>query len=111
LFDELPLDIRGPEARPNGGRRLIMFSDSRQIAAQLAPLVERSLRERAVRQVILRQLTGSDSPEDRALLALLPRMEGVERDALAKKLAVGRAMSLRELSQQIVQDPISRQQL
>jgi len=111
LFEELPVDIRDPETRPNGGRRLIMFSDSRQIAAQLAPLVERSLRERAVRQVILRQLGGSDSPGDQALRALLPQLQGEAREALARKLSAGRSMSLRELAQQIVQDPESRRQL
>lgn len=52
LMQELPVDSRGAANRPNGGRRLVSFSDARQGAAQLAPYVERTLRMAAGRQVI-----------------------------------------------------------
>lgn len=107
MLRELPVDLRDPETKPNGGRRLIMFSDSRQIAAQLAPLVERSLRGRAVRQVMLRHL--EESPGDRALLDAMP--EGPAREALAARLGIIGWRPLRDLAQRIAEDADSRRQL
>jgi DEAD/DEAH box helicase domain-containing protein len=119
LFEELPVDPRGAEPRPNGGRRLIMFSDSRQIAAQLAPLVERSLRQRTVRQVILRALEGSTAGSDRDELlrvALASMPPGPDADRIRQHLAtlsqpflrveelVGRIAGNTELRRQVLAD-------
>ncbi len=116
LFEELPVDPRGASARPNGGRRLIMFSDSRQIAAQLAPLVERALRQRTVRQVILRALDedaagGSDDAAMlRSLLASMPA--GPEAERIRQHLdRPRRFIAVEELVRRIAADAELRRQI
>ncbi len=110
LFEELPVDVRGAAGRPNGGRRMILFSDSRQIAAQLAPLVERSLRERATRQAILRVLTPDSDPGAQHLRDLLNELPaGPKRDALEHRIYA--PMRITELARRLAQDESTRRQL
>lgn len=110
LFEELPVDVRGAAGRPNGGRRLIMFSDGRQIAAQLAPLVERSLRERAVRQAILRAVSPASDSATLLLRELLRQLPpGPQRDALEQQLYA--PMQIARLAQRLAGNDTTRRQL
>ncbi len=71
LFPELPVFPTGDSADlPCDGRRLIIFSDSRQIAAQLAPMIEKDLQRRAFQKVLLNAFRPI-SDDERAQIAVL----------------------------------------
>lgn len=110
LFEELPVDVHGAAGRPNGGRRMILFSDNRQIAAQLAPLVERSLRIRAVRQAILRVLTPDSDPGAQTLRELLNKLPpGPTREALQHRIYA--PLRIADLARRLAQSEATRRQL
>lgn len=72
LFPKLPVfPVSDSDDLPCDGRRLIIFSDSRQVAAQLAPMIEKDLQKRALQKVLLNAF--NPIPEGvRAAIAGLP---------------------------------------
>lgn len=74
LYQALPPDPDpGRGSLPGGGRKLLLFADSRQDAAYFAPYLERSYGDLLRRSTLLSAIRGLHDPSDPPTLALVAR--------------------------------------
>ncbi len=80
LYKRIPLaEVPDQANQPGGGRKLIVFSDSRQDAAFFAPFMDRSYGLLRKRRYLTKALEGADSPID--LDEWVTRVKKVAQDA------------------------------